>query len=231
MKFDSIKIKSDGYIDCRSCFYFVQDVMEELVYDFSVGVNTLSGEIDSGNWGVSYLLSMYGSEHKYEANKKYLSATLSSSTVMVNNEIMSMEQLWKYTCYMDEIYPLFSTKKTVRRLIERGIKKNDLSQSAEDIRELFHIDEQRFERPIKAVGNERFKAMAAVGYVYGKQVFCFPWLSKRRFDAFHYQIVDALCVLTTLEKIVILPYGGLPDEVSEKISYWTKTLEDCDFLN
>lgn len=49
--------------------------------------------------------------------------------------------------------------------------------------------------------------MAAVGYVYGKEIFCFPWLSQNRFDYYHGNITDLLNILEGLKKVVILPVG------------------------
>ena len=60
-----IFIKNRGYIDCKSGFYSVSDILdEESEYCFNVGVNMLRGEIDSGAFGISYLISMYDSIDK-----------------------------------------------------------------------------------------------------------------------------------------------------------------------
>ncbi len=199
MKIDTIMVKNDGYIYCESEFYSVHDILDKSSdYKFSVGVNTLYGGIDSGNWGVSYLLSMF----KYNFSQ---SSLFLPYTAVVNNETVSLEQLWQYTCYMDKLYPLFSEKKTARQLVLEGIRENGILASPEDICDLFYISPDRFERPISGMGNERFKAMAAIGYSHGKEVFCFPWFSKKRLDGFHNQIPGALTVLESLKKVVILP--------------------------
>lgn len=201
MRIDSIKINNSGYIHCKSVFYSAHDVLNDSEsFEFSVGVNTLEGDIDSGNWGVSYLLSML----KYDMSESNLFPPL---TAVVNDEKISLDQLWEYTCYMDKMYPLFASKETVERLVLKGVEENNILSSAEDIRKLFHIDRQRFERPITGFGNEIFKAMAAIGYVNKKEVYCFPWLSKMRFDAFHGHMPDLLNILESLKKIVILPIG------------------------
>jgi len=49
--------------------------------------------------------------------------------------------------------------------------------------------------------------MAAIGFCHKKQVFCFPWLSKKRFDYYRGNITDVLNVLESLGKIIILPIG------------------------
>ena len=69
------------------------------------------------------------------------------------------------------------------------------------------VDDQRFERPVKYVGDKRLLAMNAIGYVYGKQVFCFPWLSQVRFDGFHGNMTESLKLLESLGKIAIVPVG------------------------
>ena len=53
-------IKNSGYITCHSVFYSVEDVLDEqTVYEFHRGINEMIGDIDSGIFGISYLLSMY----------------------------------------------------------------------------------------------------------------------------------------------------------------------------
>lgn len=108
---------------------------------------------------------------------------------------------------MDRRYPLFSNNISVRKLIARGIKKNRLSISPDEVRTLFGIDENRFERSLSFVGNEIFKVMTAIGYCYGKQVFCFPWPSQKRFTNYRGNMTYVLDTLASLNKIVILPIG------------------------
>lgn len=75
---------------------------------------------------------------------------MKKSEIIVNGTEMSIDELSEYTCYMDEsFYPLFSTGKSVRKLIMQGIKKNKLDCTPDDIKALFELDDQRFERPVK----------------------------------------------------------------------------------
>lgn len=196
-----ISVRNDAYIHCKSMFYQAKDILSEnSKYDFRIGTNYLHGEIDSGNWAISYLLSMY----PYCADEISL---FLPAEVVVNDTQMTLKELSKYTCYMDYIYPLFSSKKTVYQLVSRALKKTGVADSAEEIREKFLLDQERFERPLTQVGNEVFRMMAAIGYCNGKQVFCFPWLSKRRFEGYHKQITTTLDILESLGKIVIVPIG------------------------
>lgn len=201
MKIERITARSEGYVHCYSEIYTAKDILSfDLSYNFSKGINTLIGEIDSGNWGISYLLSMY----KYSQEKFIL---FEQTMTTINDSIVSLDYLSKYSCYMDKIYPLFSTKSSVKEIVMQGIEKHKLNYSTNDIRDIFCIDNERFIRPLSGVGNEIFKSMAAIGYVHGKQIFCFPWLSKKRFDGYHCHMAGVLNALKSLEMIVILPIG------------------------
>ncbi|MBP3392296.1 MAG: hypothetical protein J6L76_05870 [Clostridia bacterium] len=197
----NICIQNEGYIQCESAFYQTVDILHpNIKIDIHTGINYLYGEIDSGNWGISYLMSMY----PYRSSNMQL---FMPAEAVVNQVQMTLMELSQYTCYMDRMYPLFSSEKTVRQLIQRSIKETGIVDSAEEIREMFHLDAERFERPLSQVGNEIFRMMAAIGYCEGKQVFCFPWLSKMRYESYHNQLTTTLDILTSLAKIAILPVG------------------------
>jgi len=201
MKIENIAIKNDGYVKCESCFYMSKDVLDGDEYHFSSGVNLLRGEIDSDNWAISYLMSMY--DPKNEEIILFEPAELS-----VNGETMKLSDFMKYSCYMDKSYPLFSSKTPIKKLVSDSIKKNKKEYSADYIRELFNISDFRFERSLSGVGHEIFRAMAAIGYVNNKQVFCFPWMSMRRFKAYNNHMSDLLNILDLLGAVVILPLGN-----------------------
>ncbi|MBQ3084050.1 MAG: hypothetical protein IJC46_01180 [Clostridia bacterium] len=207
MKIDDITVISDGgYVDCKSNFYSAADNLPEGERAFFSGVNTLVGDIDSGVWAISYLLSMYTVRPKdfiiFEQPK-----------VFVNGDAVSLEKITDYACYMDRSYPLFSGKKTVRALVNRGLKRNRKQHTADEIRELFQMTQERFERPLKGAGHEVFRAMAAIGYAHGKEIFCFPWLSHKRFECYHGNLTDLLKILEQLKLLAIVP-KGVQNEIS-----------------
>lgn len=53
-----------------------------------------------------------------------------------------------------------------------------MDYSAEEIRDLFHINPKRFDKPLASAGNDVFKSMVAIAYCCVKYVYCFPWLRK-----------------------------------------------------
>ena len=201
MKISCISLKNEGYVYCKSSFCSAQDCLSnDSCYTFSPGINRLIGEIDSGNWAISYLLSMY--KHRPEDFVLF-----EQPQVAINNKWISLNELSKFSCYMDNLNPLFSTTNSVKDHIVQGLAHSKLNCSYNDIKNLFCIDSERFGRPLQCVGNEIFKAMAAIGFSYKKEIFCFPWLSNRRFKSYHENLTALLQILENLEKTVIIPIG------------------------
>lgn len=201
MKINNISIKNEGYVYCKSSFYSAHDSLSEYsYYSFSPGINKLIGEIDSGNWAISYLLSMY--KHRPEDFVLF-----EQPKVTVNNKCISLNKLSEFSCYMDKSDPLFSTSHSVKECIIQGLDHSKLNCSYDDVKNLFCIDSERFERPLNGVGNEIFKSMAAIGFSYKKEIFCFPWLSNRRFESYHENLTILLQILENIGKTVIIPVG------------------------
>ena len=201
MEIFEIAVSNDGYISCRSNFCSAQDFLSnDLSYKFLPGTNIMRGEIDSGNWAVSYLLSMY----KHRMRDFIL---FQQPEVSVNCKPLPLCEFSELSCYMDRLYPLFCGKRSVERLIKQGLKRSKLSYSCNDVCKLFCLDSDRIQRSLNGVGNEIFRAMAAIGFSYGKEVFCFPWLSKRRFEYYSKNLSILLEILESLNKVVIVPIG------------------------
>lgn len=196
-----ITIHMSAFVNCKSSFYTACDMLNEFnIYEFTNGINLLEGEIDSGVWAISYLVSMY----QHDTHSCHI---FPPADIQIDGADLTLSQLCRRSCYMDPLYPLFASRKTIRKLVAKGIAHNQDMKSVEGIRELFGIDKERFESPLSGVGNERFRCMAAIAYVYKKDIFCFPWLSKMRFDYYHRNLTDVLQILEEKQKIVILPIG------------------------
>ena len=202
MRIVNVSVQNEGYVFCNSNFYSAQDTLSNSTcYNFSIGINKLQGEIDSGNWAISYLLSMY----KHRPKDFVL---FDSTTVMVNNDkTISIDELSLYSCYLDKLDPLFTYSVPVNKLVLKGLKRSHSKYSCDDIKSLFQIDNERFERPLSGVGNEIFKAMAAIAFANGKEIYCFPWLSNKRFSLYDKNLTELLETLKECGKIVIMPVG------------------------
>ena len=201
MKIKRIIIQNEGFVNCKSKFYSAHDVINYSTrYTFLPTINKLVGEIDSGNWAVSYLLSMYSHNPRDFVLSK-------DPVVTINDNIFSLNETSALSVYMDKAHPLFTKNNSIEKNILKGLKYSGLTNSSDEIRQIFEIDIERFKRPIQCVGNELFKAMAAIGFSYGKEIFCFPWLSFTRFEKYYKNLTIPLETLERFNKIIILPIG------------------------
>lgn len=162
------------------------------------GINVLLGDIDSGAWGLSYTLAGFGSEQK----RNFLDA---ETSFVLHGQRVRMEDISAEACYLDREETMLNLRGTVNSAVKRQLKKAQSHLSPEDVRELFLIDPDRFNRPVSEAGNERFRCVAAVGYASGKSVFCFPWLSRKQVDYFGNNLFAVCEVLAKANKIVVIP--------------------------
>ena len=160
------------------------------------------GEIDSGLWAISYFLSMFGADKK--------SIILHETPIIqLNGCNMSMEQIQSKAVYLDASFPFFRNSFSVCKNIEKGLRKSKSDFSVCDISTMFELTKERLDRPISACGNEKLRAMAAIGFSYGKIIYCYPWMSYRRYIYFQSHIRLNEKALMPYNTIEILPIGRL----------------------
>jgi len=201
MEFNKLKIKASGFYVARSSYYLTHGAINDFnEYTIKKGVNVFRGDIDSEGWALSYILSMY--------NPNSVDFIFDRICLSIDEANVAIEEIKELSCYLDGNNKLFSSKASVKDQVKEGLKSTNAKCSAEDIRRMFYIDKERFARPIKAVGNEFYKAMAAIGYSYGKEFFCFPWFSVSLYESFHYHLSLLPNILKDLGKTVILPLGA-----------------------
>ena len=199
-----ISFKNQGYVNCKSRFYTAQDILSSSQkYVFQKGVNRLSGDIDGHIWAASYLVSMY--QHRHSDFTLF-----ELPEIIVNNQTKcSLDEICNYSCYLDPIHPLFSKDKSIKRIVSENLKRNPQSTvKLEDIPEFFSLDAERYNRSILGTGNEIFQAMVAIGYSCGKQIYCFPWMSKSRYQFFQPRLDFLLQKLQELDAMIIMPVGN-----------------------
>lgn len=204
--------QGDGTVNCRSRFYSAFSGFPYLkTFHFTVGKNVLYEEIDSGAWALCYAMSMYGIDKEIQITNE--------PDIRLNGNLCTLSELAPHCCYMDPLYPLFSKKISVKQAVEHGIKRNSLPYYAENLRVLFKIDKDRYERPLSGMGNEIFKAMGAIGVAEDKDIFCFPWQSRERCAGYHLHFSQTADALAELGKIAVIPLGlDAPEAESEVLS-------------
>ncbi|MEL6526094.1 MAG: hypothetical protein AAFQ07_10340 [Chloroflexota bacterium] len=77
----------------------------------------------------------------------------------------------------DEIKQFGFLQKSVRWQVRQGI--NSTSEVVLDdllIRQHFMLTPERYNRPLRQMSSEKWRASMAIGFAHGKQIFCFPHL-------------------------------------------------------
>lgn len=69
------------------------------------------------------------------------------------------------------------TQPSIKDQIIQSLKKADLPFYWMDVVKKFDLSEDNLKKKLNAVGDERWRASAAIGYANGKKLFCFPWLN------------------------------------------------------
>lgn len=201
MIFESIDLeKWQGIVECKSKFYTAFDNFSFEKISFTQGVNYLVGDIDSGMWAISYLLSMY--QYKLKCISFY-----NEPKIYVNGIPISLEELTQHAIYLDPVCPLFSKNKSIYKLSQKYIKESHSQQRVYDIFDIFNISVHKRDCLLNQVGNDLFQVMAAIGISANKKVFCLPWMSEKRFQYYQNRLDSVIKILTQLDCIVIVPRG------------------------
>lgn len=147
-------------------------------------------------------------------------------TVIVNGKKIAAKKLGKYSHFIPELPDsphLFPNKKhSAREHIEKALEISGLPYSAEEIREIFHLTDVRFDRPLNWISDEIWAISTAIGFALGKDIFCFPWLNM--IDIFYFnqaRIRGVIDFLKSQGKIILIP-SSQRDELKQ---YCDHTIE------
>jgi hypothetical protein len=195
-----IEIKVENLSSTSNCEYYSQGKM----WDSCVQINAkfqagksygIIGDFRTGGWALSYALCGKEKPDKGE--------------IKVNNITVDNEYLKIISCYVGEhTKNKFNilNRMPVNRIIEEGLKHNRrIEKSTEDIRNLFNISKERFNRKIIYMSHEFWKASMAIGYVWGKSLFCFPWLNNEELRRFLPVFKPGIDFLKSEGAIIIIP--------------------------
>ena len=195
----------NGYFTSQTSLWgSFHSTCDRLTYNFTPGVYVLSGEIDSGGWAFAASL--------YPQSSKNTIIFPHDTTLYYMGKKASLKEIQKYACNLDDastgrIKELL-LKSSVKKRVEQGIKKNRLDCTAEDIRKLFLIASERYDRPLNQVGIDLFSCNAAINLVNRKMIYCFPWLSQKHFPYCKVKIEKICRVLSDYGKLVLLPVSN-----------------------
>ena len=199
-------------------------ILDRIIFkDFSVG-----GDCDLFHHGVvkdclrdiSFELcpgQIYGFIGEFGYGGAALSCGLTGNTKFINGQVfvdnaeVSLDYIIENSWYIG----YDNRKKTgafrdfrrnsIREQIEYGIGHYTCDHELSEIKNAFSISDDRFERNIKYVSGERWNASAAIGFSYGKRIFCYPWMNSYDVQLFEIRLAKAVSFLLEFDCIVVFP--------------------------
>ena len=91
---------------------------------------------------------------------------------------------------------------SAKQCIEEALKLSGQPYSVDDVKRLFGLSDERFERNLDNVGIEINRISVAINFALGKDIFCYPWLNEHDVESISCHIIN---VLKANEKIVLIP--------------------------
>ena len=91
---------------------------------------------------------------------------------------------------------------SAKQCIEEALKLSGQPYSVDDVKRLFGLSDERFERNLDNIGIEINRISVAINFALGKDIFCYPWLNEYDVESISCHIIN---VLKAHEKIVLIP--------------------------
>ena len=185
-------------VDCKSDLYQSRESFLKCSFKLSAGeVYGVISDFGYGSWGLVTCLAGRGNDGH-------------SGTVIIDGRPVTLLELSHYACVISEKnFPNVNTPDnllTPKECIEKALSISMQPFSTLDIKRLFKLTNERFERSLDKVSGEIWQISAAVNFSLGKDIFCFPWLNE--FDISRFEIFSETGVLDFLKKqgkIVLVP--------------------------
>jgi ABC-type dipeptide/oligopeptide/nickel transport system ATPase subunit len=199
-KVSSLEVKRIDIIQYPKMINYGQmiDYCQNFSYCFSsCKIYGIIGECGSGGWALSYTIA--GKEK------------LKNGEIKINDNLVDVKELQKYSFYVGEgISNVGIRKNSIFKQLQTGIKTSGRKDySVEDIIELFGLSKDRLNYKIEELSWERWRASLAIGFAYGKRIYCFPWCNT----SFVNDLIINPCIYRCFEilkqdgAIILLPTG------------------------
>lgn len=132
----------------------------------------LEGTIDSGAWGLSWVISGVVAE--------------SSGRIMIDNQILQKDARKKICCPVGVSKRKFFHDNTIIGQIRQGIERSGQKyfRTAEEVVDKLHLSSERLDRRLDQLSGERWRASIAIGLANNRQIYCFPWMKPEFISTF-----------------------------------------------
>ncbi len=173
----------------------IRDTVAHISYSFTSGTYVIEGECATGGWALSSILS---GREEFDGQ------------VVLDGNVCSQKQLMtNYGCYVGDGLiksSLFSKRRSVKDQIEFGVSKGkSFGYTAEQIKDMFGLSDERYLRTIEQTGIERWRSSLAIGYANGRIIYCFSWMNSLKLSELKKCLQECLPILDKINAIVLIP--------------------------
>lgn len=184
--------------ECRTDWQYDQEGFLKITYQFKKGnVYGIVSDFGCGSWGLVTCIG--GRGENYFTGK-----------IMLNGYEILAQELSVYSAFLTEkIIPEINCIENLgsaKECIQKALDVSGQKYTVEDIKSIFHLSDERFDRPLDCVSGEIWIISMAIQFALGKEIFCFPWLNMQYISKFigmcELGIID---FLRSTGKIVLIP--------------------------
>lgn len=182
--------------NCKSNLFQCRESFAQVNYDFKCGnVYGIVSDFGCGSWG---LVNCVGGRTESE---QWLTGMVS-----VDNVVVTPKEMRDYSAFVGEkIYAGINDlceQMSARECIEKALKISNQPFNVSDIKNMFNLSDERFERNLEYVSGEINRISIAVNFALGKEIFCFPWLNEHEIINIPISILN---ILKKHNKIILIP--------------------------
>ncbi len=204
-------------IDAGKCKSIVQgyaqfeDGMSDYFYynDYNFGSGKAYGLVSEYQEGCMYLSYLLGGRIN----------SIDDLEIFLDNKKILAHDLYEMSWNLEPSNEKYKNK-IVKKSIEEALNHKYVKESFEEISKAFYLTEARFDRKLKNLSGERWRASAALGYSLGKRIFFAPYKPSNYFQYLSETVfTNVISFLKDKDCLVVLPVGsdrvikGLTDEI------------------
>ena len=186
-------------VNCTSLLFTSKESFVRVSHEFASGnVYGFASDFGCGGWG---LVTCIGGRCVQPCGNVFLNGQIVACDTLAKHSLFISENLYNGLNSMEDYL-------TPKKCIERALQISQLPYTSDEIRNIFYLSgsEERFERDLQYVGIEIWRISMAIGFAYGKEIFCFPWLNER--DLNYFEVMYKQNIIHFLKeqgKIVLVP--------------------------
>ena len=184
---------------CTSQLFQSRESFGRNSYDFRGGnVYGIVSDFGCGSWGlVTSLGGKGGTDSLY-----------SDGDVLLDGVKASPEERRIVSAFVgDNIFDGINSPTellSARKCIEKALQISGLRYSPSEIKDVFSLSDERYERDLKYVSGEIFRISIAINFALGKSIYCFPWANEHDImNILH--ISSIIGFLKKNNKIILIP--------------------------